>query len=64
LSGQKETAHCLENISSHKTRDVSRSHVFLKFEDGCLKHLDGLHRLLAWTLFEKDDEVPAYVAGA
>ena len=63
LLHQNEIEPCLKNISSHKGRDFSETHVFLKFEDGRLKHLDGLHRLLAWVFFEKNDDVPAYVAG-
>jgi hypothetical protein len=37
--------------------------IFFISENGLLKHLDGTHRLLAWALFEIDQEVHAYVAG-
>ena len=53
---------CWENIQSHKNRDFSKTHLFLKFENGVLSHLDGLHRLLAWAIFDKDQELDAYVS--
>jgi hypothetical protein len=59
----RETGLCWENIHFHKALDFSQNHVFLKFENGGLKHLDGLHRLLAWAVFDKKEEVLAYVAG-
>jgi hypothetical protein len=59
----RETGECWENILSHKDRDFSRTHIFLRYENGGLRHLDGLHRLLAWVIFEKKEEPPAYVAG-
>jgi hypothetical protein len=60
----RETGACWENILFHKGRDFSRTHIFLCFENGGLRHLDGLHRLLAWVIFEKKEELAAYVAGA
>jgi hypothetical protein len=53
---------CWENISSHKGRDFSQTHICLESENGIFKHVDGVHRLLAYVLFEKDQAVPAYVA--
>jgi Family of unknown function (DUF6309) len=57
----KETGTCWDNIASHKDRDFSQTHIFLEAENGILKHLDGLHRLLAWKLFKKQEEPMAYV---
>jgi hypothetical protein len=54
---------CWENICSHKERDFSQTHICLESENSIFKHVDGVHRLLAYVLFEKDQEVPAYVAG-
>jgi hypothetical protein len=54
---------CWDNISSHKERDFSQTHICLESENGILKHVDGVHRLLAYVLFGKGQEVPAYVAG-
>lgn len=59
-----ETGKCWENICSHKDRNPSEMHIFLRFENGGLRHLDGLHRLLAWVNFKRKEELPAYVAGA
>jgi hypothetical protein len=59
----RETGRCWENIYFHKNIDFSQTHIFLKCENGRLKHLDGLHRLLAWVVFEKNEEMLAYVAG-
>src|SRR6266404_6634788 len=56
-----ETGACWENIASHKDRDFSQTHIFLEIENRTLKHLDGLHRLLAWVLFEKQEELPTYI---
>jgi len=53
---------CWIRITSHENRDYSQTHVCLALEHGVLKHVDGVHRLLAYVLFEKDQEVPAYVA--
>jgi hypothetical protein len=54
---------CWERISKIGERDFSQMHIALEIENGILKHVDGVHRLLAYGLFQKDDEVPAYVAG-
>jgi hypothetical protein len=58
-----ETGECWENIQSNKNRDFSQTCVFLRFRDGRLWHIDGLHRLLAWVIFEKTEEINAYVVG-
>jgi Family of unknown function (DUF6309) len=55
---------CWERICGIKERDFSKMHIALEIENGILKHVDGVHRLLAYMLFEKNQEVPAYVAGA
>ncbi len=54
---------CWGRISAQKDRDFSRMHIALESMNDILKHVDGVHRLLAYRLFEKDLEVPAYVAG-
>jgi hypothetical protein len=59
----RETGECWDNIYSHKDRDFFQTRVFLEFRDGRFWHIDGLHRLLAWVIFEKTDEIHAYVAG-
>ncbi len=60
----QETGLCWENIQSHKDRDFSQVHIFLQYQDGGFMNLDGLHRLLAWVIFEKTEEmIPAYVIG-
>lgn len=59
----RETGECWENIQAHKDRDFSQTCVFLKFRDGRLWHIDGLHRLLAWVIFKKTEEINAYVVG-
>jgi hypothetical protein len=59
----RETGECWDNIQSHKNRDFSQTHIFLKWQDRVLKHVDGLHRLVAYAMFDKKDEVLAYVAG-
>ena len=46
-----------------KDRDFSQMHIALEIEDGILKHVDGVHQLLAYVLFEKTQEIRAYVAG-
>ena len=58
-----EAGLCWDNIHSHKNLDFSQTHIFLKSETNGLKHLDGLHRLLAWVVFDKKEQVPAYIAG-
>jgi len=55
---------CWERINKQKERDFSQMHIALESDNGILKHVDGVHRLLAYVLFDKDQEVPAYVAGA
>jgi len=55
---------CWDNVTSHRNRDFSETHVFLQCEAGQLAHLDGFHRLLAWVIFDKEKEVPAYVVWA
>jgi hypothetical protein len=35
----------------------------MEYVGGHLCHLDGVHRLLAYMLFDKNQEVPAYIAG-
>jgi len=59
----RETGICWENIQSHKDRDFSQVHIFLQYQNGGFMNLDGLHRLLAWVIFEKAAEIPAYVLG-
>jgi hypothetical protein len=54
---------CWENVRSHEGRDFSVTHVFLKWQDEKLQHIDGFHRLVAWILFGKEPNIPAYVAG-
>ncbi len=63
LPSKQSMLECWENICSHRERDFVQSHIFLESVDGCLKHLDGLHRLLAWVLFERKGDVAAFVAG-
>jgi hypothetical protein len=59
----QETGLCWENIHSHKDRDFSQLHIFLQYQNGVFLNLDGLHRLLAWAVFEKKKEIRAYVLG-
>jgi hypothetical protein len=59
----QEAGPCWENIRSHKDRDFSNVHVFLQYQNGGFMNLDGLHRLLAWALFERTEEIPTYVVG-
>jgi hypothetical protein len=59
----REIGECWDNIHSHKGRDFSQTCVFLRFGDSRLWHIDGLHRLLAWAIFEKTEEINAYVVG-
>jgi Family of unknown function (DUF6309) len=59
----QETGPCWDNIHSHKERDFSQVHIFLRYQNGGFMNLDGLHRLLAWAVFEKTEEIPAYVVG-
>jgi hypothetical protein len=59
----QETGLCWDNISFHKGRDFSLVHVFLQRQNGGLLNLDGLHRLLAWELVGKEENVAAYIVG-
>jgi hypothetical protein len=59
----REMGSCWDNINSHKDRDFSEVHIFLQYENEGLLNLDGLHRLLAWGVFEKKTEIAAYVIG-
>ena len=59
----QEAGPCWENIRSHKDRDFSKVHIFLQYQNGGFMNLDGLHRLLAWALFERTEEIPTYVVG-
>jgi hypothetical protein len=59
----REAGICWENIYSHKNRDFSQVHIFLQYHKGGFMNLDGLHRLLAWAVFEKTEEISAYVLG-
>jgi len=58
-----EMGLCWDNINSHKGRDFSQVHIFLQYENGGLLNLDGLHRLLAWAVFEKNVKIAAYIIG-
>jgi hypothetical protein len=60
---KNQLSECWERISAWKERNFSQTHICLESEDGILKHVDGVHRLLAYALFERDQEVPAFVAG-
>lgn len=57
----QETGLCWRNINSHKDRDFSQLHIFLQRGNGVFANLDGLHRLLAWAIFEKKDDIHAYI---
>jgi hypothetical protein len=59
----QRTGECWENIRFHKERDFGAAHVFLQNRPEGLLNLDGLHRLLAWAVFEKTDDIQAYVLG-
>jgi hypothetical protein len=59
----QEAGPCWENIRSHQDRDFSKAHIFLRYQAGRFMNLDGLHRLLAWAVFERTEEIPAYVVG-
>lgn len=59
----QETGCCWKNILFHKDRDFSQVHIFLQYQNGGFMNLDGLHRLLAWVIFEKTEKIPAYVIG-
>jgi hypothetical protein len=55
--------NCWQRICGISERDFSQMHLALKIENGVLKHVDGVHRLLSYTYFQKDDRVQAYVVG-
>ena len=59
----QQAGECWENIESHKDRDFSQVHIFLQHQNGGFMNLDGLHRLLAWVIFRKTEDIPAYVLG-
>jgi hypothetical protein len=52
---------CWENINHQKDRDMSQTHLILKWEGGQLWHIDGIHRMLAWLYYGKDGTLPAFV---
>ncbi len=52
---------CWENISHQKNRDLLLTHLILKREGGQLWHVDGIHRTLAWIVYNKDGVMPAFV---
>jgi len=52
---------CWERITGIGCRDFSQMHIALEIENGILKHVDGVHRLLAYGLFEKGHDVFAYM---
>lgn len=53
---------CWERISAQKERNFPQTYICLASDNRVLKHVDGVHRLLAYVLFEKNAEVPAYIA--
>jgi hypothetical protein len=55
---------CWSRICGIKERDFTQMRIALEAENGTLKHVDGIHRLLAYALFQRDEEILAYVAGA
>jgi len=55
---------CWERICGIKERDFSQMYLALENVNAILKHVDGVHRLLACVLFEKDQELHAYVAAS
>lgn len=60
---KEQMPKCWERITGLGERDFSHMHIALETENGILKHVDGVHRLLAYGLFEKDHDVLAYIAG-
>jgi hypothetical protein len=44
---------CWGRISAQKEHNFSQTHICLALENGVLKHVDGVHRLLAYVLFER-----------
>jgi hypothetical protein len=61
---KEEMPNCWQRICGIKDRrDFSRICIALENVNGIMKHVDGVHRLLAYGLAETDQEVEAYVAG-
>jgi hypothetical protein len=60
---KEQMPKCWDRISKIKDRDFSQMRICLASEEGVLKHVDGVHRLLAYGLFNKNEELSAYVAG-
>jgi hypothetical protein len=58
-----EPAECLDRIRSQEKRDFSRTCLFLQFQDNTLRHVDGLHRLLAYAIYGHTVQIPAFVVG-
>lgn len=52
-----------DRISKIKDRDFSQMRIAIEIENSTLKHVDGVHRLLAYRLFDKHQDLCAYVAG-
>lgn len=63
LLPKEQMTECWERISKIANRDFSQMHIALQIENGILKHVDGFHRLLAYGLSKKDQDLSAYVAG-
>jgi len=60
---KEQMQNCWQRICGINDRDFSQMHLALEFENGILKHVDGVHRLLAYEHFQKEEPVLAYVAG-
>jgi hypothetical protein len=60
---KEQMPKCWDRITGIGGRDFSQMHIALEIENGILKHVDGVHRLLPYGLFEKDHDVLAYIAG-
>jgi hypothetical protein len=52
---------CWENINHQRYREMSQTHLLLKWESGQLWHIDGIHRMLAWLHARKHGTLPAFV---
>jgi len=59
---KQQMLKCWERIISIKDRDFSQMHLALQLENGTLTHVDGVHRLLAYGLFDKNQDLLTYVA--
>jgi hypothetical protein len=55
---------CWTRICGINERGFTHMRIALEAENSILKHVDGVHRLLAYGLFQRDEEILAYVAGA